>query len=159
MTKNLIVYYSWSQTTAKLARLLQTITGADLVELTVAADTFSPDMSATSAIAEEQLVTGHLPALTNVLPALDHYQTVLVGGPVWSGKVATPVRTFLNQLDQFNGQLAPFYTDAGAGKHYEADFATLTTAKVTAGIELTGQTIVAGQAEVQLQAWWQAINS
>ena len=94
MTKRLIVTYSWSGNTAKMATALQQVTGADQVMLTVAADTFSTDMYATSDIANQQLASGKLPALTNSLPDLRQYGTIVVGGPVWSAEVATPVRRF-----------------------------------------------------------------
>jgi len=57
----LIVDYSWSGTTAKMAAALQRVTGADWVSLTVAAGTFPNDMYATSEVAERQLVSGRLP--------------------------------------------------------------------------------------------------
>src|SRR5699024_6646611 len=97
-TKTLIVDYSWSGTTAKLVTALQHVTGADRVDLTVAAGTFPNDMYATSDVANQQLTTQQLPALTNALPDVSAYDVLLVGGPVWSAKVSTPVRSFLQQL-------------------------------------------------------------
>lgn len=100
-TKILLVTYSWSGTTAKMATALQKVTGATQVELTVAADTFPTDMYATASIAKQQLATGQLPHLTNSVPDLTAIKLILVGGPVWSGQVATPVRVFLTQLADY----------------------------------------------------------
>ncbi|MFC6294928.1 flavodoxin [Lactiplantibacillus daoliensis] len=158
MTKRLIVTYSWSGNTAKMATALQQVTGADQVMLTVAADTFSTDMYATSDIANQQLASGKLPALTNSLPDLRQYDTILVGGPVWSAKVATPVRRFLAQLGDFRGIMLPFYTDAGTPGSYEADFEKLLPGSVTfkAGIGLSGSQLA--KANTILQTWWQKEN-
>lgn len=71
-------------------------------------------MYATSDRAKNQLATGELPPLANPIPELDQYDLILVGSPVWSGQPAVPVKQFLNQLTNFAGHLAPFYTDAGA---------------------------------------------
>ncbi|TGD18361.1 flavodoxin family protein [Levilactobacillus suantsaiihabitans] len=153
-TKTLIVDYSWSGTTAKLAAALQHVTGGDRVDLTVAAETFPNDMYATSDVANQQLTTQQLPALTNALPDVNAYDVLLVGGPVWSAKVSTPVRSFLQQLTNFQGTVAPFYTDAGTPGGYEDDFASLvTTATVVPGIGLTAGEL--RDAEQQLTSWWQ----
>lgn len=126
MTNNfLIVDYSWSGNTAKLATIIQQETSADRLDLTVAAGTFPDDMYATADVANQQLATGQLPMLTNEQSRLDQYQLLLVGGPVWSGKVATPVWSFLLQLQGYQGTVAPFYTDAGTPGDYETDFAKL----------------------------------
>jgi len=69
-TKVLIVAYSWSGNTAKMAAALQRVTGATQVKLTVPAGTFPQDMYATSDVANQQLVSGDLPELTSKLPDL-----------------------------------------------------------------------------------------
>lgn len=109
----LILDCSWSGTTAQVAAALQRITDADRVTLTVAAGTFPNDMYATAEAAERQLASGRLPELLTEHPNLTQYSVILVGGPVWSAKVATPVRSFLAQLQGYSGIVAPFYTDAG----------------------------------------------
>lgn len=121
----LVVDYSWSGHTAQLATTIQRETGADQLDLTVATETFPDDMYATADVAHQQLTSGQLPVLTSEQPRLDQYQLLLVGGPVWSAKVATPVRSFLQQLQGYCGTVAPFYTDAGTPGEYEADFAKL----------------------------------
>ncbi|WP_137626063.1 flavodoxin [Lactiplantibacillus pingfangensis] len=156
-SKSLIVDYSWSGHTATMAKALQKVSATDLIDLTVADDTFSTDMFATSKIATQQLASDQLPALTNELPALADYQTIFVGGPVWSGKVSTPVRTFLSQLGSYQGTVVPFYTDAGTAGDYEADFQNLlTNASFKPGIGLSGDQLA--QAETRLKTWWKKFN-
>ncbi|WP_053072717.1 flavodoxin family protein [Lactiplantibacillus herbarum] len=166
MTKAvLIVYYSWSQTTKRLAQALAAeLTAkrvpADIVELTVAADTFSTDMYATSDTAKQQMASGQLPKLTNALPTLTDYQKVLVGGPVWGGQVATPVRTFLRDLHDFQGSIAPFFTDMGTAGDYEVDFKNLVPeVSVESGLEATRQLLSQTQKlQTSIEAWYAEIG-
>lgn len=152
-TKTLIIYYSWSGTTKRAAQAIANTMAADVVELTVASQTFPSDMFATSDIAKDQLRTGELPPLTNALPDFKSYTTILIGGPVWSSMVATPVRRLLTDLATYTGTVAPFYTDAGTAGQYEQDFAGLVKqATVKAGLE------VHGQSADQLTAWVQTVT-
>lgn len=155
--KTLIVYYSWSQTTKRMAESLKKVTQADLVELTVPAGTFSSDMYQTSDMAQAQLRANKLPELTNDTPNIDDYDLILVGGPVWSGEVATPVRSFLNQLTNFKGQVAPFYTSAGSDEKYGANFQSLTKVKTLSGLGLTASDL--SHAEPTLKNWWENLNN
>ncbi|MFC6182097.1 flavodoxin family protein [Lactiplantibacillus daowaiensis] len=153
--KTLILYYSWSQTTAQLATLIAQTSTADVVELTVDAATFSTDMYATAAIAKQQLMAKRLPTLTNALPNFNDYQLLLIGGPVWSGTVATPVQSLLSQLAGFKGQIKPFLTDVGNAGQYVAEFERLTPAQVVLpALELTADDIrQTSSATAQIQAW------
>lgn len=151
----LVIYYSWSGATERAAQAIAKVQQADVVRLTVAADTFAPDMFATSDIAQQQLATGALPVLTNVLPNFADYATILVGGPVWSAKVATPVRSLLTHLETFTGTIAPFYTDAGNAGDYETDFAGLVQrATVKPGMEYH-----TGQSAAAIKGWLQAVQA
>ncbi|KRN02299.1 hypothetical protein FD13_GL001976 [Levilactobacillus senmaizukei DSM 21775 = NBRC 103853] len=151
--KTLILDYSWSGTTAKMATALQAVTGADKLDLTVASGTFGDTMNATADIANEQRSAGDFPTLTTSLPNLNDYQTLLIGGPVWSGKVSTPIRTLLNQLGDFSGVVAPFYTDAGTPGGYEDEFESrLTKAQFVPGIGMTAGDL--RHADEQLVGWW-----
>lgn len=153
----LILYYSWSGTTAKMAQALQTISHAPTVELTVEPDTFSTDMYQTSDIAKQQLATNHLPLLTNQLPDLNDYDLLLIGGPVWSGEPATPVQQLLKQLpDNYTGTIAPFYTSAGGDQQYQTNFQKLTTAHVVNGLGLSSSNF-SNETEL-IKNWWQQLN-
>ena len=155
MKKILIAYYSWSGHTKALASQLQTATHADTYEIQVPAGTFSTDMYETSDIAKTQLEAGQLPPLTQPLPDLTAYDVLLIGGPVWSGALSTPVASFMAQLPDDHTILAPFYTDAGDAGHYETDF------KQAAGSHPVASGLASAHPRVtpaQLQAWLQQFN-
>lgn len=130
-SKILIAAYSWSGQTRQVAdQLAQLLPGAARYELTVADDTFPADMYATDAVATKQVESGNYPALTTPLPDLAGFDLILVGSPVWHGRPATPVHTFLQALDGFEGAVATFYTDAGDAGDYEKIFRDWTPAGV-----------------------------
>lgn len=156
--KQLIAYYSWSGNTAALAKHLQQLTQADVVEITVPEGTFSMDMYATSDIAKEQLKAGNLPALSGTLADFKQYDEILVGGPVWSGAPSTPVLAFLQMLTTSENQLrvAPFYTHAGVAGEYEAAFKQAAgSLTVLPGLSIAG---TGAGADAEIQNWLQQLN-
>ena len=76
----------------------------------------------TSGRAKHQVASGNLPHLTTVIPDLTGYETILVGGPVWSAAPSTPVLSFLKQVQGSRAVFRPFYTDAGTPGAYEQAF-------------------------------------
>lgn len=115
--KTLIAYYSWSGRTERAAKKLQaSVANSDLLKLTVADDVFDSDMYRTNDIANQQIETSQYPDLTSATPQADQYDLIIVGSPVWSGKPATPLYTFLRSLvaQNYQGKVAGFYTDAGS---------------------------------------------
>ena len=118
----LILYYSQFDTTAKLASQIHRLTGADILRIKVAAGTFPNDMTATDKIYKQQRASGQLPTLTTKLPKLDYYDTILVGGPVWDGQIASPIMQLLKQLQGYAGVVAPFSTGWSATGNYQQDF-------------------------------------
>ena len=106
MTRILIVYYSWSGTTKRLAeKIHRLLSNSDLLEIKVPSGTFSDDMYQTDAIAKKQKVDHDLPQIVNSLPSFSDYNCILVGGPVWSYLPSTP-----------------FYTSVGNDGDYEFKF-------------------------------------
>lgn len=123
MTKVLIATYSFSGTTKRVADQLAKLSpDSDQFEIQVPKGTFSNDMFKTSDIAKQQIADGNYPELTQPVPDVSHYDLVLVGSPVWSGKPATPVHTFLAHIQGFSGKVATFYTDAGTPGDYVPTF-------------------------------------
>lgn len=124
MTKKvLIATFSWSGQTQRVAdQLAQLIEDADQYQIKVPADTYSQNMFETADIAKREVAANDFPSLVNPLPDFSQYDLILVGSPVWSGTPAAPVHTFLDQLADFNGKLASFYTDAGTPGNYEQVF-------------------------------------
>ncbi len=112
--KTLIVYYSHSGTTRRLAELIAKETGGDLLEL-VPETAYPRDYNTVVAQAKRELQSGFRPALKTALPDLSAYDMVFVGTPNWWSSPAPPVLTFLEQADIKGVQIAPFCTHGGGG--------------------------------------------
>lgn len=158
--KTMILYYSWSGTTAQAANLIQKATDGDMTELKVVAGTFPDDMYKTSDIATQQRTSGNLPELINKIPDLNEYDLVLVGGPVWSGLVSTPIQVLLKELSEFKGTVIPFYTSAGSDQNYETDFKQLgKELKVKKGLRMASFDLNNEQETIfKLKDWFNGSN-
>ena len=106
----MILYYSQFGNTAKLAGQIHEATSADIVRVKVAANVFPLDMQETGRIYQQQRKNHDLPKLVTDVPNLAYYDLLLIGGPVWNEKVASPILSLLQQLQSFNGEVAPFST-------------------------------------------------
>lgn len=121
-SKTLIVYYSYSGTTKRVAELMKEVTNADIYEIKVVEE-YPKDMYETSDRAEEERTSGNLPELKGELPDITDYDTILIGGPVWSSTLASPVMTYLEKNDFTGKNVAAFWTDLGNEGNYKTDFA------------------------------------
>lgn len=107
--KTLIVYYSYSGTTERVAEHLQKLTNADLYELELQ-NPYTGDSNEVSDRVFEERGDGKMPELSGELPDLSEYDRILIGTPVWNDSMSNPVAGYLEQTD-FNGKtVAPFWT-------------------------------------------------
>lgn len=121
--KTLIAYYSWSGNTKRLAqRIHQLLPQSDLFEIKVdSAEDYPADMMAAAYVDERQKRTGKWPRI-NQVPDLAAYDQLLIGGPVWTWDLASPVIAFLNQIQGYQGLVRPFYTSVGNSQRYAGWF-------------------------------------
>jgi Uncharacterized conserved protein len=118
--RTLIVYYSYSGVTESVAQKLRDKTSGDLFELRPVKP-YPDDVYETSDRAEEERQSGNLPELEGELPDITDYDTILVGGPVWSETLAPPVMSYLLQTDFAGKTVAPFWTYNNNEGGYEDD--------------------------------------
>lgn len=108
----LIVYFSHSGNTHKLAEMIQTETGADIFRLTPV-EAYGDDLFER---AQDELNNGIRPELTE-LPeqeVIDQYDTILLGFPIWWYDLPMPVWTFLEGCDLSGKTIIPFFTHNGS---------------------------------------------
>lgn len=119
--KTLIAYYSWSGNTKRLAQQIQkALPGADLFEI-VPQHPYPSGMMAVESVDYAQKQRHAWPAI-NAVPSLKNYDRLLVGGPVWYWDLASPVISFLNQIQDYDGEVRPFYTSVGNSQRYAGWF-------------------------------------
>ena len=108
-SKILIVYYSYSGTTKRVAEHLQKLTKGDLYDIQPETK-YSEDSNVTTARLMAERASNKLPKLKGDLPDLKKYQTIIIGTPVWNSDIANPVMTYLQENDFKNKNIAPFWT-------------------------------------------------
>lgn len=100
MATTLVLYFSTSGTTKRMAQTIANLTGADLHEIKAPdpytqADLDWHDPQSRTSI-EQHEHQGHV-ACVNDFPALDQYDTIIIGHPIWWG---IPPRLIANAIDQ-----------------------------------------------------------
>lgn len=123
MTKTLIAYYSKTGTTKALVEEIAKETSADLLEIKVPSGTFPDDMYATNDVSIKQREDNNFPEVTSSFPDLNQYDYLVVAGPNWSSQIATPLVTFLKDVQSYNGKVISVNTSVGQNDdQYNADF-------------------------------------
>lgn len=119
--KTLIVYYSYSGTTKRVAEHLQQLTNGTLYEITLQ-EPYSGDSNKVSDRVFEERDDGKMPELSGELPDISEYDQILIGTPVWNDSMSNPIASYLEQTD-FNGKtVAPFWTYITNQGSTEKDF-------------------------------------
>lgn len=110
----LIVYFSWSGNTRRVAEVLHEIVGGELFELRPV-NSYPHSYRETVEVAKKELWGGHKPALRSVVDGLEKYDLLFIGSPNWCGTLAPIVSTFLTTHDLSGKFVAPFFTHGGGG--------------------------------------------
>lgn len=112
--KTLIVYFSWSGNTRVVANTIRELTGYDIVEIEVE-EPYSSVYNEVTVRARQELDNDIRPALVTRVENIDEYGTLIVGTPIWSSRLAPPVKSFLTMYDLAGKKIAPFCTHGGSG--------------------------------------------
>ena len=118
--KTLIVYFSWSGHTRTVANIIHDLTGSDIVEIEVE-EPYSSVYSEVTARARQELDNDIRPALVTKVENMDEYDTLIVGTPIWSSRLSTPVKSFLASYDLSGKKILPFCTHGGSGTARSVD--------------------------------------
>ena len=137
-----IVYFSWSGNTEKVAEEIQRQTGADLFEI-VPAEPYTDDYDELLDIAQEEQSSDARPAIADTVE-LSGYDTVYLGFPNWWGDMPMIVYTFLDEYDLSGKTISPFNTSGGSG--FSGSLNTI--AEMEPDAEITeGLSLESGEAE------------
>lgn len=118
--KTLVVYYSASGMTKRVATTIADAADADLYEITPVEPYTNDDLNWTNSNSrvsrEHDDESLRDIALTEITPAdWDSYDTVLIGYPIWWGIAAWPVDNFVKGNDFSGKTVIPFCTSASSG--------------------------------------------
>ena len=132
-SKSLVVYYSQTGATKKLAEIFQKAKNADVFEIATATP-YPSTYDSTIAAVGAQRESKQWPALVNAKADLAKYDTVYLGYPIMFGSFAPPVYTFLDSNDLSGKVVVPFCTYGSGGR--KASAAELKTLEPNANVTL-----------------------
>lgn len=158
--KILVVYFSASGNTERVAKDIAEVTGADLFEVVPAEPYTDDDLNynnSSSRVSREH----DNEALRNVELAdageanWDAYDTVFIGYPIWWGIAAWPVSSFAAANDFTGKTVIPFATSASSGM---GDSGTLLAQTAGSGNWQLGHRFASGASAEDVQAWVKGLD-
>lgn len=120
--KVLVMYYSLSGQTAKIANQIAEFTGGQTYVIETKETYSSPSVYMKS---KKELDHKQYPELAKELPNFADYDTIFVGGPVWWYTMATPLFSVLTTADFAGKKVVPFSTQGSNYGNFFTDFANL----------------------------------
>ena len=153
--KTLVVYFSGSGNTKRVAEDIAAATGGTLFELVPVTPYTSADLSWTTAGSrvnrehdDESL--RDIPLVTTTPENFDEYDTVFIGYPIWWGIAAWPVNNFVKNNDFTGKTVIPFATSASSGMGQSG---TLLAEMAGTGNWQQGHRFSSGASESAVEDW------
>ena len=153
--KTLVVYYSASGNTERVAKDIAEAAGADLFEIVPTEvytsddlDWTNPDSRVSREHDDESL--RDVPLTTTEVPDWDSYDTVFIGYPIWWGIAAWPVDTFVKNNDFTGTTVLPFATSSSSGMGQSG---SLLADMAGTGEWQEGQRFSSGVSSDDVQSW------
>ena len=112
--KALVVYFSWSGNTEKVANSIADQTGADIFRI-VPAEPYVDDYNELLDIATEEKQSKARPAIADTIENFEQYDVVYVGYPNWWSDMPMILYTLFDSYDFSGKTIAPFCTSGGSG--------------------------------------------
>ena len=112
MGKKLIVYYSYTNNTKKIAKQIQKATDADICEIETV-KSYTGDYNSVVGQGKQEVDCGFKPAIKPLKVNLGDYDTIIIGTPVWWYTYAPAVAAFLSEYDLSGKTIIPFATNGG----------------------------------------------
>ena len=153
--KTLVVYYSASGNTERVAKDIAEAAGADLFEIVPTEvyasddlDWTNPDSRVSREHDDESL--RDVPLTTTEVPDWDSYDTVFIGYPILWGIAAWPVDTFVKNNDFTGKTVIPFATSSSSGMGQSG---SLLADMAGTGEWQEGQRFSSGVSSDDVQSW------
>ena len=108
----LIVCYSYSGKTRRIAEMIQRQTGGRLSRI-YPRQPYPADFDLLLTQVQEEIRTGKKPSLLPVDEKADEYDVVFAGSPNWCGTIAPPLAAWLSENDLTGKILLPFFSHCG----------------------------------------------
>ena len=158
--KTLVVYYSGSGNTARVAQDIAQAAGADLFEIVPTEVYTSDDLNWRDSSSRvnrehENEALRNISLTTTSVENWDKYDTVFIGYPIWWGIAAWPVNGFVTANDFTGKTVIPFATSTSSGM---GESGTLLADMAKGGDWQEGQRFSSGASTADVQDWVSGLN-
>lgn len=152
----LVVYYSFTGNTAKVAQALATHLNADVYQIKTV-EQYEENPRPQVKIQREQ---NQWPAIEGSLPDSGTYDTLVIGMPIWGGDAPPPVVSFLQQTDLSRLRIMYFCTDAGRPREFMENFKSyVKTGEIVSGMNFTDLYQDNAQLNAKINNWLAEIHA
>ena len=117
-TKILVAYFSATNTTEGVAKVIADCIDADIYEITPEQPYTSADLnynSDSSRSTKEMNDPNSRPAISGSVKNMEQYDIVFIGYPIWWGEAPRILSTFVESCDFSGKTVVPFCTSGGSG--------------------------------------------
>lgn len=113
-SKILVLYFSMSGNTEKVANIIHDNVGGDIIKLETVEE-YPSDYDELVDYAQEEQQENARPELSTKIDDIEAYDIIFLGYPNWWGDMPMPIYTFLEEYDLRKKTIAPFITHGGSG--------------------------------------------
>lgn len=158
--KTLVVYFSGSGNTERVAGYIAQAAGADLFEITSAEPYSSADLNyndKNSRVSREHDNESlrDVPLTSTEVSGWENYDTVFIGYPIWWGIAAWPVNSFVKANDFTGKTVIPFATSASSGM---GESGSLLSQMAGSGTWQEGRRFRSSASEDDVSEWVNSLN-
>ena len=153
----LVIYFSRTGNTEKIAEYLIDITNADSYVIEAAVPYSDADIKYQDdncRANKEQNDKSVRPEIANPIDSIDSYDTIFLGYPIWWGQEPRIIDTFLESYDFSDKTVIPFCTSASSGI---ATSEKNIKALVPIGNQLEGRRFSASATKEDVKAWYDTL--
>ena len=153
----LVIYFSRTGNTEKIAEYLIDITNADSYVIEAAVPYSDADIKYQDdncRANKEQNDKSVRPEIANPIASIDSYDTIFLGYPIWWGQEPRIIDTFLESYDFSDKTVIPFCTSASSGI---ATSEKNIKALVPIGNQLEGRRFPASATKEDVKAWYDTL--
>lgn len=134
--KKLIVYFSYTGNTKKIAEEIQKKLNCDIIEIKPEKP-YSTDYQTVVDEEQNNESSNKTPDIQKINVDLNKYDEIIIGSPVWWYTIAPVIRTFLKQNDLSGKIIKPYATNAGwLGKTFKEIEKICPNSKVEKGMNI-----------------------
>ncbi len=159
-SKTLVVYFSATGSTERVAGYIASLTGGDLFELQPSQSYTSADLTWTNSTS--RVVREHddeslrdVALIKTTVDNWDEYDIVFIGYPIWWGIAAWPVNNFIKGNDFSGKTVIPFCTSASSGLGQSAE---LLSRMADGGSWLTGRRFRSNVPQSDVKEWVESLD-